>query len=76
MQFLDVPSPFRKLDEFLSGHLFKTQAKREFFELDEVTGEMEEPAGVSVISRQRTSQGGNSCRGGGGGSNHQGVAEG
>ena len=55
VQFADVPKASRKLlDEFLSVHLPKEQEKSEFFDVNDVTVEMEEPQEVSVISRERS----------------------
>jgi CheY-like chemotaxis protein len=56
VQFVDVPKASRKLlDEFLCGNLPKEDGKQEFFDVSEVTVEMEEPLGMSVISREQTS---------------------
>jgi CheY-like chemotaxis protein len=56
VQFVDVPKTSRKLlDEFLDARLSKGNEKQEFFEVNDVTVEMEESAGTSVISRERTS---------------------
>jgi len=55
VQFVDVPKASRKvLDEFLKIHLPKEQEKQEFFDVNDVTVEMEEPQGASVISREWT----------------------
>ena len=54
VQFVDVPKASRKLlDEFLSAHLPKGEGRQEFFNINDVTVEMEEPLGNSVISRER-----------------------
>lgn len=54
VQFVDVPKTSRKLlDEFLSLHLPKGKEKQEFF-INDVTVEMEDAAGRSVISREWT----------------------
>lgn len=53
VQFVDVPKASRKLlDEFLSGHLPKGKEKQELFDVNDVTVEMEDSAGRSVISRE------------------------
>jgi CheY-like chemotaxis protein len=53
VQFVDVPKASRKLlDEFLGVHLPKEEEKQEFFDVNGVTVEMEEPPGMSVISRE------------------------
>jgi hypothetical protein len=53
VQFVDVPKASRKLlDEFLGVHLPKAKEKQEFFDVNDVTVEMEEPLGMSVISRE------------------------
>jgi CheY-like chemotaxis protein len=58
VQFVDVPKASRKLlDEFLDAHLPKGDEKQKFFEVNDVAVEMEEPAGRSVISRERTDRG-------------------
>ena len=55
VQFVDVPKTSRKLlDEFLGMHLPKEEEKQEFFDVNDVTVEMEEPQGMSVISREWT----------------------
>jgi len=56
VQFVDVPKASRKiLDEFLGAHLPKEEEKQEFFDVNDVTVEMEEPPpAISVISRERT----------------------
>jgi len=55
VQFVDVPKASRKLlDEFLDAHLPKGDEKQNFFEVNDVAVEMEEPAGRVVISRERT----------------------
>jgi len=55
VQFVDVPKASRKLlDEFLSAHLPKGEGRQEFFNISDVTVQMEEPLGNSVISRERT----------------------
>ena len=55
VQFLDVPKASRKLlDEFLSMHLPKGNEKQEFFDVNDVTVEMEDAAGRSAISREWT----------------------
>ena len=55
VQFVDVPKASRKLlDEFLCGNLPKEDGKQELFDVSDVTVEMEEPLGMSVISRERT----------------------
>ena len=55
VQFVDVPKTSRKLlDEFLHAHLPKDDEKQNFFEINDVTVQMEEPASMSVISRERT----------------------
>ena len=55
VQFVDVPTTSRKLlDEFLDAHLPKDDEKQKVFEFNDVTVEMEEPASMSVISRERT----------------------
>ena len=57
VQFVDVPKASRKLlDEFLAAHLPKEEDKHEFFDVNDVTVEMEEPLGMSVISREFTPQ--------------------
>jgi DNA-binding NarL/FixJ family response regulator len=54
VQFVDVPKTSRKqIDEFLSAHLPKESEKQEFFDVNDVTVEMEEPVATSVISRER-----------------------
>jgi CheY-like chemotaxis protein len=54
VQFVDVPKASRKLlDEFLSARLPKEEEKQELLEVNDVTVEMEEPLGISVISRER-----------------------
>jgi CheY-like chemotaxis protein len=53
VQYVDVPRASRKLlDEFLGVHLPKGEEKQQLFEVNDVTVEMEEPAGMSVISRE------------------------
>jgi hypothetical protein len=53
VQFVDVPKASRKLlDDFLNAHLPKEDEKQTFFDVNDVTVEMEEPAGMSVISRE------------------------
>jgi len=55
VQFVDVPKTSRKLlDEFLDARLPKEEGKQELFEVNDVTVEMEEPLGMSVISREWT----------------------
>jgi CheY-like chemotaxis protein len=55
VQFVDVPKTSRKLlDEFLDARLPKEEEKLELFEVNDVTVEMEEPLGMSVISREWT----------------------
>jgi CheY-like chemotaxis protein/c-di-GMP-binding flagellar brake protein YcgR len=55
VQFVDVPKASRKLlDEFLVAKLPKEEEKQELFEVNDVTVEMEEPLGMSVISREWT----------------------
>jgi CheY-like chemotaxis protein len=55
VQFVDVPKASRKLlDEFLAARLPKEEEKQELFEVNDVTVEMEEPLGMSVISREWT----------------------
>jgi CheY-like chemotaxis protein len=55
VQFVDVPKASRKLlDEFLGAHLPKENEKQEFFDVNDVTVEMEDAAGRSVISREWT----------------------
>jgi CheY-like chemotaxis protein len=55
VQFVDVPKTSRKmLDEFLEARLPKEEEKQELFEVNDVTVEMEEPPGMSVISREWT----------------------
>lgn len=55
VQFVDVPKASRKLlDEFLAVHLPKGDEKQEFFDVNDVTVEVEEPQGMSVISREWT----------------------
>ena len=55
VQFVDVPKASRKLvDEFLGTSLPKKEEKQEFFEVNDVTVEVEEPLGMSVISREWT----------------------
>ena len=55
VQFVDVPKASRKLvDEFLGASLPKKEEKQEFFEVNDVTVEVEEPLGMSVISREWT----------------------
>jgi len=55
VQFVDVPKTSRKLlDEFLDARLPKEEEKQELFEVNDVTVEMEEPLGMSVISREWT----------------------
>jgi len=55
VQFVDVPRTSRKLlDEFLGAHLPKGDEKQKFFDVNDVTVEMEEPTRMSVISRERT----------------------
>jgi CheY-like chemotaxis protein/c-di-GMP-binding flagellar brake protein YcgR len=55
VQFVDVPKASRKLlDEFLVAKLPKEEEKQELFEVNDVTVEMEEPFGMSVISREWT----------------------
>lgn len=54
VQFVDVPKASRKLlDEFLSGNLPNKEGKQEFFDVSDITVQMEEPLGMSVISRER-----------------------
>ena len=54
VQFVDVPKASRKLlDEFLGANLPKEEEKQEFFDVNDVTVEVEEPLGMSVISRER-----------------------
>jgi len=56
VQFIDVPKASRKLlDEFLGAHLSTGERKREFFDVNDVTVVMEQPAGMSVISREGSS---------------------
>ena len=53
VQYVDVPRASRKLlDEFLGVHLPKAEEKQQLLEVNDVTVEMEEPAGMSVISRE------------------------
>jgi CheY-like chemotaxis protein len=55
VQFVDVPKASRKLlDEFLGLHLPKDNEKPELFDVHDVTVEVEEPLGMSVISREWT----------------------
>ncbi len=55
VQFADVPKASRKLlDEFLGVNLPKEEEKQEFFDVNDITVEMEEPQGMSVISREWT----------------------
>ncbi|HWZ80509.1 MAG TPA: PilZ domain-containing protein [Candidatus Sulfotelmatobacter sp.] len=55
VQFVDVPKASRRLlDEFLAARLPKEEEKQELFEVNDVTVEMEEPLGMSVISREWT----------------------
>ena len=55
VQFVDVPRTSRKLlDEFLGAQLPKGQEKQRFFDVNDVTVEMEETARMSVISREQT----------------------
>jgi len=55
VQFVDVPKASRKLlDEFLAARLPKEEEKQELLEVNDVTVEMEEPLGMSVISREWT----------------------
>ena len=55
VQFVDVPKASRRLlDEFLGVHLPKEEEKQKFFDVNDVTVEMEEPLGMSVISREWT----------------------
>jgi len=55
VQFVDVPKTSRKLlDEFLDARIPKEEGKQELFEVNDVTVEMEEPLGMSVISREWT----------------------
>lgn len=55
VQFVDVPKASRKLlDEFLNDRLPKEEEKQEFFDVNDIIVEMEEPLGMSVISRERT----------------------
>ena len=55
VQFVDVPKASRKLlDEFLGARLPKEAEKQEYFDVNDVTVEMEEPPGWSVISREWT----------------------
>jgi CheY-like chemotaxis protein len=57
VQFVDVPKASRKLlDEFLAAHLPKDNEKQEFFDVNDVTVEMEEPQDASMISRERAPQ--------------------
>jgi CheY-like chemotaxis protein len=54
VQFVDVPKTSRKLvDEFLGAKLPDEKEKQEFFDVNDVTVEMEEPLGTSAISRER-----------------------
>jgi len=56
VQFVDVPKSSRKLvEEYLDSHLPKGEGKQEF---DDVTVEMEEASGMSVISREWDSHNG------------------
>ncbi|MBZ5683819.1 MAG: PilZ domain-containing protein [Acidobacteriia bacterium] len=55
VQFVDVPKASRKLlDEFLGANLPKEEEKQKFFDVNDVTVEVEEPLGMSVISREWT----------------------
>jgi len=55
VQYVDVPRASRKLlDEFLDAQLPKEEEKQEFFDVNDVTVEMEEQLGMSVISREWT----------------------
>jgi CheY-like chemotaxis protein len=55
VQFIDVPKASRKLlDEFLGVHLPKDKEKQELFDVNDVTVEVEESLGMSVISREWT----------------------
>jgi CheY-like chemotaxis protein len=55
VQFVDVPKASRKLlDEFLAARFPKEEEKQELFEVNDVTVEMDEPLGMSVISREWT----------------------
>ena len=55
VQFVDIPKASRKLlDEFLGARLPKEEEKRELFEVNDVTVEVEERVGMSVISREWT----------------------
>jgi PilZ domain len=55
VQFVDVPKASRKLlDEFLGARLPKEKEKQIALEVNDVTVEMEEPLGMSVISREWT----------------------
>ena len=55
VQFVDVPKTSRKLlIEFLAVHLPKGEEKQQFFDVNDVTVEMEEAPGMSVISREWT----------------------
>jgi hypothetical protein len=55
VQFVDVPKASRKLlDEFLGAHLPKGEEKQEYFDINDVTVEVEEPQEMSVISREWT----------------------
>ena len=57
VQFVDVPKTSRKLlDEFLGAHIPRGEEKQRFFDVNNVTVEVEEPARMSVISRERTAQ--------------------
>lgn len=54
VQFVDVPKTSRKLlDEFLGAYLPKGEQEQRFFGVNDVTVEMEEPARMSVISREQ-----------------------
>lgn len=56
VQFVDVPKTSRKLlDEFLGAHLHQEQEEQRFFDVEEVTVEIEEPGRMSVISREHAS---------------------
>src|SRR4029077_4759378 len=55
VQLVDVPKTSRKLlDEFLGAKLPKKEEKQELFEVNDVTVEIEQPLGMSVISREWT----------------------
>ena len=55
VQFVDVPRASRRLlDEFLGANRPKEEEKHDVFNVNDVTVEVEEPLGMSVISRERS----------------------